>query len=197
MQGEVLAPLECSVSVDTFAKECQDEEKYLYYYRDIVGVPSLSMVDDEVNISECGLESVKLNAYMNAKSNTKIFQFGKEKCHKLHIGCNKGRCPDLYLDTWKIDSTEEYDTGRKILNDVIDDDYKIEQSDEERYLGDLITSNGKNGKNMAARKSKGIGIVDRICSILNDVFFGPYFFQTALVLRESLLLNSVLRNSES
>ena len=79
---------------------------------------------------------------MNAKSNTKKIQFGKEKCHKLHIGCNKDSCPDLYLDTWKIDPTEEYDTGRKILNDVIDDDYKIEQSDEQRYLGDLITSNG-------------------------------------------------------
>jgi hypothetical protein len=101
------------------------------------------------------------------------------------------------LDTWKIDSSEEYDTGRKILNDVIDDDYKIEQSDEESYLGDLITCNGKNGKNMAERKSKGIGIVDNICSILKDVFFGPYFFQTALVLRESLLLNSILLNSES
>ena len=46
-------------------------------------------------------------------------------------------------------------------------------------------------------EAKGIGIVDKICSILNDVFFGPYFFQTALVLRESLLLNSILLNSES
>ena len=31
MQGEVMAPLECSVSVDTFGKECQNEEKYLFY----------------------------------------------------------------------------------------------------------------------------------------------------------------------
>ena len=29
LQGEVLAPLECSVSVDTFGKECQEEEKYV------------------------------------------------------------------------------------------------------------------------------------------------------------------------
>ena len=54
MQEEVMAPLECSVSVDTFDKECQQEEKYLFYYRDMIGVPSLSMVDDEVNISKCG-----------------------------------------------------------------------------------------------------------------------------------------------
>ena len=111
MQGEVMAPLECSVSVDTFGKECQEEEKYLYYYRDIVGVPSLSMVDDLVNISECGLDAVKLNAFINAKSNTKKFQFGKEKCHRLHFGSKTESCPDLYLDTGKIEESEEYDTG--------------------------------------------------------------------------------------
>ena len=197
MQGEVMAPLECSVSVDTFGKECQIEEKYLFYYRDKVGIPSLSMVDDLVNISECGLESVKLNAFINAKSNTKKFQFGKEKCHKLHIGCKDQNCPDLYLDTWKIEESEEYDTGSKVLKDVIDEDYKIESSEEERYLGDLITSDGKNTKNILARKSKGIGIVDKICNHLNNVFFGPYHIQTALMFRESMLLNSILVNSES
>ena len=191
MQGEVMAPLKCIVSVDTFGKECQKEVKYLYYYRDTVGVPSLSMVDDLVNISECGLESVKLNAFMNAKSNTKKFKFGKYKCHKIHIGCKKDCCPDLFLDTWKIEESDEFNSGREVLNDVIDEEYKIEHSEEERYLGDLITSDGKNSKNMAARKAKGIGIVDKIFSILNDVFFGPYFFQAALILRDSLL------NSES
>ena len=197
MQGEVLAPLECSVSVDTFGKECQKEEKYLYYYRDLVGVPSLSMVDDVVNISECGVESVALNAYINAKSNTKKFQFGKDKCHKLHIGCNKDSCPELFLDTWIIEETTELNTGKKVLNDVVSDDYSIENSDEERYLGDLITSDGRNTKNLAARRAKGVGIVDKILTILNDVFFGPYFFQVALNMRVSMLLSSILLNSES
>ena len=155
------------------------------------------MVDDEVNISKCGLESVALNGYMNAKSNTKKFQFGKDKCHKLHIGCNKESCPDLYLDTWKISASDEYDTGNNILHDEVDEEYKIEHSDEERYLGDLITSNGKNTNNMTARKAKGVGIVEKITSILNDVFFGPYFYQAALNLRMSLLLSSILLNSES
>ena len=71
MQGETLAPLECSVSVDSFGKECQEEEKYLFYYRDSIGIPSLAMIDDLVCISDCGLESVKLNAFINAKSNSK------------------------------------------------------------------------------------------------------------------------------
>ena len=46
LQGENLAPLECSVQVDTFGKECLDENKYLFYYREAIPVPPLSMVDD-------------------------------------------------------------------------------------------------------------------------------------------------------
>ena len=84
-----------------------------------------------------------------------------------------------------------------MFNDVVGDDYAIENSDEERYLGDLITSDGRNTKNLAARKAKGVGIVDKIMTILNDVFFGPYFFQVALTMRVSMLLSSILLNSES
>ena len=66
-----------------------------------------------------------------------------------------------------------------------------------RILGDLITSDGKNTRNISARRARGIGIVDRIINYLNDVFFGPYYFKAALLFRTSVLLNSVLVNSES
>ena len=46
MQGENLAPLECSVQVDSFGKECLKEKKHLFMYRGLVEVPPLSMVDD-------------------------------------------------------------------------------------------------------------------------------------------------------
>ena len=113
------------------------------------------------------------------------------------IGCKNVNCPNLYLDTWKIEETEECDTGHKILKDTIAEEYKIEHSEEERYLGDLITTDGKNAKNILARKSRGIGIIDKIFNYLNDVFFGPFFFQAAVMLRTSLLLSSILVNSES
>ena len=197
MQGEVFAPLECSVSVDTFGKECQNDEKYLFYYRNSVGVPSLAMIDDLVNISECGLEAVKLNAFINAKANSKKFQFGKDKCHRLHFGCKTSSCPDLFIDTWKIEEKEEYDTNRKTFVDVIDNEHKIEPSDEEKYLGDILTTDGKNTRNIAARRARGICNVDKIFTYLNDVFLGPYYFEAALLYRSSLLLNSILVNSES
>ena len=44
MQGETLAPLECSSLVDTIGKECIDENKFLYMYRGSVGVPPLTVL---------------------------------------------------------------------------------------------------------------------------------------------------------
>ena len=76
MQGEVLGPIECSVTVDTFGKECLNEEKYLYSYKGLVGIPPLSMVDDLACISTCGLETVQMNGFINAKTNIKKLQFG-------------------------------------------------------------------------------------------------------------------------
>ena len=39
MQGDVLAPLISSLQVDTMGKECLDEAKHLYYYKDMVPIP--------------------------------------------------------------------------------------------------------------------------------------------------------------
>lgn len=50
---------------------------------------------------------------------------------------------------------------------------------------------------MKARRAKGVGITNQIISFLNEVFFGPYYFQVAVMLRSSQLLNSILLNSES
>ena len=94
MQGEVFGPLECSISVDTFGKECLANNEYLYDYKG-VEVPPLAMVDDLACVSTCGLETVKMNAYINAKTNLKKLQFGPDKCHKMHIGRQKSYCPDL------------------------------------------------------------------------------------------------------
>ena len=73
----------------------------------------------------------------------------------------------------------------------------MEESQTEKYLGDLISNDGKNDKNIKARKDKGQGVVDQIISILESTVFGPFQFEVALILRASLLLNGILTNSEA
>jgi hypothetical protein len=63
-------------------------------------------------------------------------------------------------------------------------------------LGDIIASNGKNTKNIANRIQKGHGKITEIMTILEKTPLGPHFFKTALLLRESLFLNSSLTNAD-
>ena len=72
----------------------------------------------------------------------------------------------------------------------------MEEVTEETYLGDIISADGKNSKNINNRISKGLGGKIQIMNMLELISFGPYFFEIALLLRESILINSNLRNIE-
>ena len=84
LQGEVFGPVQCSVQVDTFGKEYLSENKLLYTYKK-VKVPALAMVDDLACVTQSGVDSVEMNAFINTKTNIKKLQFGSDKCHQLHI----------------------------------------------------------------------------------------------------------------
>ena len=57
-------------------------------------------------------------------------------------------------------------------------------------------ADGKNTKSIQNRIGKGIGIISEIMNILEKVTLGEHYFSTALLLRESLFINSVLSSSE-
>jgi hypothetical protein len=130
MQGDVLAPLISSLQVDTMGKECMEEGKHLYHYKDTVPIPPLGMVDDLFTISRCGYETTLMNQFINTKTAMKRLQFGTAKCVKLHVGksCNSTLCKDLYVDGWKVETVEDTSTG------------KLNQ--EERFVGPEMCDSG-------------------------------------------------------
>ena len=81
-------------------KECLEEGKHLYMYKNIVPVPPLELVDDLFTISTCGYKTTMMNQFINTKTALKRLQFGTTKCVKLHVGrsCNKTLCRDLCVD---------------------------------------------------------------------------------------------------
>ena len=196
MQGENLAPLECSVQIDTFGKECLTEKKYLFYYRESTPIPPLSMVDDLLCISTCGVNSLLMNSFIKSKSNFKKLQFGVDKCHKIHVGKNRVVCPSLNIDKWKIKQKAALENNDPSVEDIHDGDHTIQNSNDQKYLGDVICNNGRNDKNITARVKRGIGIIQQITSILEEIYFGKYHFVVAKILRESLFINSILLNSD-
>ena len=52
-------------------------------------------------------------------------------------------------------------------------------------------------KKVQQRSNKGIGTTNQIMGILESTYFGKYYFEVAMVLRDSLLLSSLLLNSEA
>ena len=112
--------------------------------------------------SECGINSVILNSYIRAKTNIKKLQYGVEKCHKIHIGKKTIACPDLYIDQCEVKEVQDIETGKVELEDIFKDEIAMTDSTNEKYLGDIFSSNGNNAKNIEARQNKGKGIVSQV-----------------------------------
>ena len=186
------------MSVETFGKECLAEGKHLYRYKGEVDVPPLAMVDDLLIVTECGYKSAMSNSFINCKTNMKKLQFGIDKCHKMHVGKKRIEeiCPDLFVDSWKLKEVTEIETGEEVLNEVHTGLSKMEEVIQEKYLGDIISHDGKNMKNVMARVGKAVGITNQIMSILEEICFGPYHFEVAVTLRNALFISSLLCNSE-
>ena len=60
-----------------------------------------------------------------------------------------------------------------------------------------LTTSGKITENITDRYNRGIGKVNEILGILNEISFGPHFFEMALLFRSSILVNSMLCSSEA
>ena len=199
MQGDVLSPLISSLQVDTMGKECLEEGKHIYLYKDKVPIVALGMVDDLLSISECGYKTNLMNKFINSKTAMKKLQFGTSKCIKMHIGktCNDALCKDVDVGGWNIDVKIDAITGEASREEYFAGQVKMGSKQEQMYLGDLLSANGSHGPNVLQRKNKGLGITNTIMQILQSTSYGKYYFEIALVLRESLFLSSLLLNSEA
>ena len=202
IQGDVFGPMMCGKQIDEIGKECLESGKYTYSYKGEVEIPPLIMLDDLISISECGPKSAMANAFIRLKTNTKKLQFGSEKCKKIHIGkyCDQYKCLPLFVESWEekeLETTKSCDPKQIKINDVMMGEEEMELKDEEKYLGDIISSDGKNSKNIQARVNKGKGIVRNILSMLEGIPFGKHFYEVAVILRNSLLVSSVLFNCEA
>ena len=88
---------------------------------------------------KCGDESVKLNVKTVETIKAKKLRLNTKKCNVLHIG-NKMKCHDIL----KVN-----DTNMKSVK-------------QEKYLGQYISSDGKNDRNIEDRCSRGTGIISQV-----------------------------------
>ena len=135
MQGTVISNIKCSVQIDSLGKDCLTENKGIYKYKECISIPPLSMVDDIITVSACGVDSITVNAIVQAKVECKRLELGPEKCFNMHVGKNNSHlCPSLSVH------------GSRML-----------KSDKQKYLGDILTTRGTINENILDRCNKGKG----------------------------------------
>ena len=138
-------------------------------YKDKVEIPPLTMQDDTLGISVCGFRSKQMNMFLNTRTNIMNLQFGNDKCDKMHIGKQHKKyiCPALTVDSWK-EVLVENDNGKKTLRDLYDGKKDMKEVSEKKYLGDIISSDGKNKINIKDWTNKATGNVNKIVTSLNE-----------------------------
>ena len=131
-----MSPLKCTVMVESISEaHAQNLADNLYRYKDRVAIPPLGMVDDQICVANCGLDSALATAHLNAQTNIKKLQFGANKCHKLHIGRKCSSCPENSLDTWSLEKPHDNVQSVVELLDVEGKKHVIELVNSDKYLG--------------------------------------------------------------
>ena len=178
----------------------KDSELTPVKYKDTVDIPKLGYVDDILDINKCGSNAVKMNNYTREEIGKRKLQFSVDKCARMHVegkrhkGGERKKCEDLYIDKWevsKITVNEEIQLEDKYVGRV-----KIKEVNEYEYLGNIVESNGSHSKTIKKRVSKGYGVVRDIREILEGTYFGPYFIEALIMLRNSMLISVLLYNLE-
>ena len=173
MQGTVWGSLNCTTTMDKFAKKVYNNDELLYKYRGEVSVPPLQMVDDILTVQKCGSTSSAMNDQVNAFIEQKKLKLSVKKCVKIHIGAKCKECEKLLIH--KEDMKEAHEV---------------------KYLGDMINDNGRPNSTILKRITRGYAIVGTIFAFLNDLPLGNKRIQVGLELRQAWLKNGILFNSE-
>ena len=146
----------------------------LYTYKNLVTIPPLSMIDDIIAVTTCSLNSIYINATIEAKTKAKQLELSQKKSAHMHIGKNEKSCKQLTVNGCAMAT-----------------------SSKQTYLGDVLSSNGKTDMNITERYNKGLGVANQVFSILKEVHFGNYYFEMAVLFRDSMLVNSILCSVEA
>ena len=179
MQGSVWGSLKCTNMMDTLNKQLKKNKSLMYQYKGDpnIEIGVLGMVDDTLGVMECGENSIVKNAVINSFVETKKLKLHEEKSVVIHVGnakkC-KSPCPSL-----KVHQEEMHE---------------VESA---KYLGNCVTSRGGVRATIDDRRSRGWGKVTQLMAILGEVALGAHRVEAGLILRESILVSSLLWSAEA
>ena len=113
---------------------------------------------------------------------------------RLHVGRKEKECETLNLDVWNTKRVEK--DGEVKLEDHFEGVSTIKSVTDHLYLGDSIMENGSNKFTIQIRISKAKGIIRDIIQVLENSFFGDFYFEALKLLRNSMVTSVLTYNLE-
>ena len=198
MQGDVLGPLVSSQLVDRNVAQVAISAGNVYMYKKKVAIPPLIMMDDTITVNTCGNESRKISNLINTQTNIMKLQFGADKCVKLHVGkkYNKDKCAKPKVDVWKEELKTNKD-GKEELVDVYGGKVEVKEVKEKKYLGEIITNDNKNERNIQDKVCKATGNVNKVIESLTERPYGKHKYKAAKLMRDGMIVASMLSSAET
>ena len=178
-QGGIWGSILCSNAIYKIGRKCRDSGNFIYRYKNWAEILPLAFVDDLNAIAKCGSDSQNMNTLLNTEIEMKKLSFHtttgsiNSKYLQMHVGKPKAECPQLKVHGYDM---------QKVSNVT--------------YLGDKVSADARNTKNIQDRVKKGISIVEQIMKIIHKMSFGTSTVEIALLLRKSILINGMLTNAE-
>ena len=83
------------------------------------------------------------------------------------------------------------------VEDIFEGEVMLQETKLEKYLGDIISDDGKNHENVNKRRNRGNGLVKEINAMLVELMLGGHHFEVAMLVRNSCLISSLLVNCEA
>ena len=193
LQGDTWGSILASVQVNSIGKECL-QAGHFYLYKDILPVGFLGLVDDVIGITLAGYQAQMMNAFLNVKSAEKTLQFGISKCKSMLVGKDTQNVlnNELSVDKWDVKYEDDKETGEVKLVETYCGLTAIEKTEEQTYLGFVLSSTGDNMANIRKIRNKSIGIIIKIFNRLNSLNLQQYYFECSLILMNVMLRSSIL-----
>ena len=197
LQGDTFGSILASVQVDSIGKECM-EEGHSYLYKDILPVGFLGLVDDIIGVTEAGIKSQEMNAFINMKTAEEGLQFGPTKCKSMIVGKDISTVinSNIMVDKWSVSYTENVTTGKDDLKEIYCGQTEVEKTANQKYLGFVLSNTGDNMVNIREIRNKSIGVVKSTLNKLNSLNLKKYYFECAVILLNVMVRSSILYASE-
>ena len=198
LQGDPFGSILASVQVDSICKDIESSG-YGYQYKEVLPVSLLALVEDTIGITNAGFKAQQMNAAKNIKIAEKRLQFGVTKCKSMLIGKNINGVINnhLVVDKWKVEYQDDSENGEDHLVETYDVKVNMEKTEEQKYLGFILSSKGDNMKHITEMKNKSVWIIDKIFNRLQSLNLKKYFFECGMIFLNVIFSSIILYASET